>query len=233
MKIHNILEEQVISRVNTIYDDKDIQAAQWFHCGCEQCRLDTTAYVLNRLKPRYVVSERGIAHHVSEQGSQLDADLDFLIIEGIKKVSSVRRSFHGKEDLFDTDVNELESAFNFPIFLGSVYDGNTFKPMPNGTVTITSEQEIIEMVDETWFNPYSLHDQTKGAYTFWIKPIKTEHYEEKKVFNFFIEVRADNYETTRYAFSYPITSTKQERPTPDTTNHFKIDDLYIFPVDES
>ncbi len=231
MKIHNILEEQVINRVKTIYADKDIQDASWFHCGCEQCQLDTTAYVLNRLKPRYVVSERGIAHAEADSGSQLDADLDFLIIEGMKKVSSVRRSFHGKEVLFETEINELEAAFNFPIFYGSIYDGETFKPIPTGYVTLRSDAGQIDMLDETWSNPYILHDLTKGAYTFWVKPIASEHYDEEKTFNFLIEVSSDNYETTKYAFSYHITSSKQHEAKPDTTNRFKIEDIYLFPVD--
>ncbi len=232
MKIHNILEEQVIGRVKTIYADKDIQESTWFHCGCEQCRLDTTAYVLNRLKPRYVVSEKGITHAETEAGSQLDADLDFLIIEGIKKVSSVRRSFHGKEELFDTEINELESAFNFPIFYGAVYDGNTFKPMASGFVTLKCDTAEIEMLDETWLNPYELHSQTKGAFTFWVKPLTAEHYDEEKTYNFLLEVRADNYETTKYAFSYHISSSKQLEAKPDTTNRFKIEDIYLFPVED-
>jgi len=28
-------------------------------CGCEECKLDVMAIMLNRLKPKYVVSEKG------------------------------------------------------------------------------------------------------------------------------------------------------------------------------
>ncbi len=232
MKIHNILEEQVINRVQTIYNDKDIQEAPWFHCGCEQCRLDTTAYVLNRLKPRYVVSERGIAHAEAEAGSQLDADLDFLIIEGIKKVSSVRRSFHGKADFIGNEIDEFEAAFNFPIFSGTVYDGNTFKPLPNGNVTLKYENAPIDMLDETWFNPYTLHEQTNGAYTFWVKPIQADNYDEEKTFDFLLEVAAENYESTKYAFSYSIVGTRQQEAKPNTVNRFRIEDIYLFPIED-
>ncbi len=232
MKIHNILEEQVLNRVQTIYDDVDIQKAQWFHCGCEQCRLDTSAYVLNRLKPRYVVSERGIAHAVSENAYQLDADVDFLIIEGMKKVASVRRAFHGKEDLFDADINELESAFNFPIFHGSIFDGNTFKPITSGKITLKFDNLVAEMLDETWSNPYSMHKKTKGHYTFWMKPIHAPIYDEELTFNFLLEVEVENYESTRYSFSLPIISTKQQSSTPNATNRYKIEDLYLFPIEK-
>ncbi len=232
MKIHNILEEQILSRVKTIYEDKDIQSAPWFHCGCEQCRLDTTAYVLNRMQPRYVVSERGIAHAVADQGDQLDADVDFLIIEGIKKISTVRRSFHGKTDLFEDDINDLESAYNFPIFHGALFDGESFEPVIKGTIILKLDNMPVEMIDETWSNPYPLHDSTNGAYAFWVKPIPSEVYDQEKVFNFQIEVISDDYNTTHYAFSLPITSEKHHSITPDTTYRFKIEDLHLFSGDE-
>ncbi len=231
MKIHNILEEQVLNRVATIFNDKDIQDAPWFHCGCEQCKLDTVAYVLNRLKPRYVVSERGIAHAVSEEGYQLDADVDFLIIEGMKKVATVRRDFHGKEDLYASEINEFESAFNFPIFIGNILDGNTFQPIQDGTITLKLDNVKVELIDETWSNPYYVRSMSKGSYTFWLKPITSEHYDEEKTFNFLMEIDAENYESTRYSFPLTVTSTNQHDTTPDATNRYKIDNLYLFPVD--
>ncbi len=230
MKIHNILEEQIIARVKTICNDKDIQNAPWFSCDSEHCRLDITAYVLNRIQPRYVVSERGIAHAVADAEYQLDADVDFLIIEAIKKVSTVRRSFHSKDFLADEDIDELASAFNFPIFYGSVFDGNTFQPISIGSVTLKYDNQVLEMLDETWYNPYHLHTRTKGSYTFWPKSIQSEHYDEEKTFNFLIEAESENYEKTRYAFSYNLVSTKQQDSTPDATNKFKVEDIYLFPI---
>ncbi len=229
MKIHNILEDEVISRVKTIYSDEDIQKAEWFHCGCEQCKLDTVAYVLNRLTPRYVVSERGIAHAVSEHASQLDADVDFLIIEGIKKVSTVRRSFHGKEPLYENEIDEFVSAYNFPIFHGTIYDGESFEPLKHGTIILKLDNDPVEMIDETWSNPYSLHVSTNGAYAFWVKPIIAENFDMQKTFNFQIEVSVDGYTTNRYAFSVSATSTKQHKIKPDTSSRFTIENMYMFP----
>ena len=44
MNIHNILEDQVIIRVNDMYKRIGKMKPAWFTCNCEQCRLDTTAY---------------------------------------------------------------------------------------------------------------------------------------------------------------------------------------------
>ncbi|MBQ2571571.1 MAG: late competence development ComFB family protein, partial [Treponema sp.] len=60
--IHNIMEEQVESRVNQLYDHVKGQNAPWLDCDCENCRKDTICYVLNRIPPRYILSGRGVTH---------------------------------------------------------------------------------------------------------------------------------------------------------------------------
>ena len=56
MTVHNILEEEVINQVNNIYDQAKEIGIAWITCDCEQCRLDTATYVLNRIPPKYIVS---------------------------------------------------------------------------------------------------------------------------------------------------------------------------------
>ena len=146
MTVHNILEEEVIERVNNIYNQAKEQGIAWLTCDCEQCRLDTTSYVLNRIPPRYVVSGRGVSHNVSLDDTQLKADINSLVIEAIQAISNARRPYHNsnKQEKIDTSENP---AFNFPTFIGNVYDGTTFEPLPGAKVLLKHNNVISEMAD--------------------------------------------------------------------------------------
>ncbi len=231
MKLHNILEEQIIERVKAIYVDAERRELPWLQCSCEQCQLDTAAYVLNRITPRYVVSERGIAHAVAENENQLDADVDHYIIEGMKKVASVTRFFHGKHNASNSSDATTEYAFNFPFFNGALFDGKSFEPLKNAKVTLKYENEVCPMHDNSWINPYLLHDKSNGRYTFWIKSIPATAENIEQTFTFLIEIQSEGYEDTMYSFSVDATSTSAINETPDTTTKFNIQDLYLFSPD--
>ena len=64
MNVHNLMEDVVIKAVNTLYDKVKAEKVAWLTCDCENCRLDTVSYVLNRIPPKYVVSGRGVTHNV-------------------------------------------------------------------------------------------------------------------------------------------------------------------------
>ena len=229
MKLHNIMEEEVIQRVEEYYNDTSIIDITTTICNCSQCKLDTTAYVLNRIKPRYIVSERGVVHAASLEGSQLDADIKVLIIEGMKKVHNLRRSSHAKpEKEKDSDA---EKYMNFPIFSGLLLDGNTFEPIENAKITLKVENKTVEMFDNTWLNPYVINSATAGSFVFWALPIKMDKDNQQKVFNFYISVEADNYETTNYAFSIEGSIDKEKVIIPQTATKYKLDDLYLFPIE--
>ncbi len=228
MILHNIMEEEITNRVNEFYNDESIIGSYENICKCEQCKLDTSAYVLNRIKPRYIISERGIVHAVSEQGSQLEADIKVLIIEGIKKVHNLRRKSHSKAQKTTEIISD--NAFNFPIFSGLVLDGSTFEPIKNAKVTLKLENNLVEMFDNTWQNPYEIGSATNGTFAFWAEPIKSNAIDQKATFNFLLNVEAENYEITRYAFTLEITSDNIHNIIPQTATRYKLDDLYLFPI---
>ena len=229
MNLHNIMEEEVIKKVEESYSDEKIIGTYSNICSCEQCKLDTTAYVLNRIKPRYIISERGIVHAVAEQGSQLDADIKILIIEAMQKVHNLRRSSHTKTK--KTTNFTHETVFNFPIFSGLVLDGSTFEPIKNAVVTLKIENDIVGMFDNTWQNPYKITDATNGTFAFWAESVTAKTVNQTKEFYFSVIVEAENYETTRYAFSLEVISEELQNIVPQTASRYKLDDLYLFPIE--
>lgn len=54
MKLRNLMEEVVNAALDDVWEKEEM-------CKCEKCRLDIMAYSLNKLPPRYLVTDRGQA----------------------------------------------------------------------------------------------------------------------------------------------------------------------------
>ena len=234
MNVHNIMEDVVIKAVNNMYDRVKGEGVAWLTCDCENCRLDTVSYVLNRIPPKYVVSGRGVTHNVEYlASSQLLADIDSLSLEGMRTVSSTKRPFHAenRDDCVIQGNNKkakTKPAFNFFTFMGIVLDGNTFEPVSNAKITLKIDGKLAEMVDKTWSNPYNLVPSTKGVYSFWVKSIPAKKSGERAYFKFSIEIEAEGYSESVYHFEVPIMSEDSVRLTLDSTYTLKMKDLVIF-----
>ncbi|MCR4790216.1 MAG: late competence development ComFB family protein [Treponemataceae bacterium] len=226
MKIHNIMEEVVEKKVNNLYDQVIKMKDTWLNCDCEQCRLDTTCYVLNRIQPKYVVSSRGINHTLSKKDNQTNADIEKIIIEGMRTINSVSRPYH-KSDVNDKKTYIEGPVYNFPTFIGSVYDGSTFEPIENAEVKLFMNEELAPMIDQAWFNPVETTKNAKGTYSFLVKSQLAN--EKTKIFNFRIEVTADDYEKVIYNFELPLIKEEGERKTLNPTYTLKIMDIFLFP----
>lgn len=228
MKVHNIQEEEVFNCVDKTYEMlKDIRTT-WFSCDCEQCRADVCAYVLNKVPPKYIVSGRGVNYNNSSENTQDKADLEALVMEAIRIVSSVKRPFHNQNERQETE-EKTGPAFNFPTFMGTIYDGTSFEPLVNAKVTLKYKGNNAEMMDHTWTNPCVTDKRTKATYTFWVKPLPAITENESAVFPFTIEVSANGYEKTSYMFKVPLISQENKVQALNTTYSLKIQDLFLFP----
>jgi len=232
MNVHNLMEDLVTKSVNSLYDRVKSENVTWLTCDCENCRLDTVSYVLNRIPPKYVVSGRGVTHNAEYLTSpQLQADIDSLALEGMRTVSSTKRPFHSENrKLCEIQANQGKTspAFNFFTFMGNVLDGNTFEPVTEADITLRMDGKLAEMVDKTWSNPYHMVRSTKGVYSFWVKSLPAKKSGEREYFKFSIEIKAEGYSDSLYHFEVPIMSEDSIRQTLDSTYTLKIKDLVIF-----
>ncbi len=228
MKVHNIREEEVFNNVDKTYEMLKNIRTTWFSCDCEQCRADVCAYVLNKVPPKYVVSGRGANYNNCTENTQDKADLESLVMEAIRIVSSVKRPFHNQTDKITTDTVS-GPAFNFPTFMGTIYDGTTFEPLVNAKVSLKYKGKNAEMMDHTWANPFITDKRTKASYTFWVKPLPAKAENESAVFSFTIEVSANGYEKISYMFKVPLISQENTVQSLNTTYSLKIQDLFLFP----
>lgn len=227
MNVHNIMEEKVFQRVEHIYDQIANGQTSWLICTCDHCRLDTASYVLNRIPPKYIVSGRGVIHSVVDDDSQLKADIDALIMDGIRAVSSARRPYHDKA----TKKPDLKEGpfFNFPTFIGTVLDGNTFTPLKDATITLKKDGVICPMIDYTWQNPCTTNQLTKGAFSFWVSPEKAESAEKQEQFPFTLTIECPGYDRLEHAFTVPVVSEATPRLSPNSTYALTLQDLFLFP----
>ncbi len=229
MNVHNIMEEIVSQKINTIYDQLKDEHLSWLTCDCMNCRLDTISYVLNRIPPRYVVSGRGVTHSIpSINNTQLKADIEALGMEGIRIVSSTKRSFHEKPRAVCEIQQSPQPVFNMPAFIGTVLDGATFEPLAGASISIRQNGELAEMVDSTWSNPAKTFQSTNGTYSFWVKSVPTRKDGENRRFTFTIDVEAPEYTPISYVFEVPVVSESILRTELNSTFSLKIKDLILF-----
>jgi len=84
--IHNLVEEHV----RDCYDAVAKKFPEF--CGCFICREDVYVYALNRLTPRYVTTQQGLAvTEVKLERDQERAIIDVAVIDGIRRVTSMPR----------------------------------------------------------------------------------------------------------------------------------------------
>lgn len=229
MNVHNLMEELVYTEVNDLFDTAKESKTPWLTCSCNQCRLDTICYVLNRITPRYIKSGRGLAYAQQDESidkQQLNADINRIAFEGMKQVLSSKRPHNtNSPDLPDTPV------FNFPTFLGRVLDGLTFEPVKKISVLLLQDSKKSESIDGSWENPYPINDHTPGTFSFWVKPVGIDKEGIKKVFPFEIRIEKPGFDPVHYFFEIGITSESFIRMAYTAEHSFFLPDLHLFPVD--
>jgi competence protein ComFB len=232
MNIHNTAEEVVIARVEEIFDAIIAEGNPDGFCTCDQCRLDTVCYVLNRTAPRYIISNRGVARTETETlaRQQKEADIVTLAYEGIKQVSHNQRpNFSHKSASPDRAAEEIKPAFNIPAIVGRLFNGLNFSPMSDIKVELRRNGEMVVMKDDNWQNPYSLVANTEGAFTFWPVPVPAQSANIQKIFEFLVKAEAPGFETFNHFFQVPVTSEFLSSGAFSMGRVIKLPDLYMFP----
>lgn len=231
MNVHNIMEDIVTKAVNKSYDQIVNGKSNWLSCDCENCRLDTISYVLNKIPPKYVVSGRGVTHATDIfEDHQLMADIQALILEGMRIVNTTKRPYHS-ENKTKKLIEEKKPAYNFANITGTVLDGTTFEPVIGANIVLKCNGKQAEMFDKSWMNPYVTCKSTKGAYNFWMKPIEAKKAGSSKKFKLSLEVTADGYEPVTTFFELSLKSDEATIFEIDSTFSLKMKDIVLFKKD--
>ncbi|MBN1685224.1 MAG: late competence development ComFB family protein, partial [Spirochaetales bacterium] len=159
MRLVNYQEDLVLHIAEIVLQDRpDVELTQ-------ELLLDTAAYVLNRLPPRYIVSERGFTRLMAD--CILDNDNDknlsslvelLFLINGAVDVVKKRRSTTASDDAPPEEV-EVESRIepnwhNIPFLIGRVVNCADGKPVPGIRITLLVNGEKVRQAGSGWTNPY-------------------------------------------------------------------------------
>jgi len=232
MDIRNLMEDVVKAVVQELFD-AETKEKRLGYCTCDQCRHDVACYVLNRVKPEYIVSSRGLAYSEMEglDKVQRRADIISLVREGWGKVAHTPRptAIHGA-GLEQSVVEEAEGpAYNFPTIMGRVFDGRNFAPIGEGRVRLLDEGAEVQMVDPNWQNPFVLAGATVGTYTFWPRPVPGAVSGDQRSWTFEIRVEAPGFDPLSHFTVVELSPERATRTDVSLQRVQKIPDLYLFP----
>ncbi|MFP4114812.1 MAG: late competence development ComFB family protein [Spirochaetota bacterium] len=140
---------------------------------------DVAAYVLNRVPPRYVMSERGFLRLALEQLEDEPQDrslanvieLMILVNRGVEVVKGRRSAEPVPRPPRLSEEPDLatgaEYVHNYPQILGTVVDGPSGDPVYGAIVTMHLDGDVAPPADSGWPNPYVTREETRGHFSFW------------------------------------------------------------------
>jgi competence protein ComFB len=234
MDVHNTSEDIVFKAINEICDVIETGDKPNRVCTCTQCRLDTACFVLNRIVPHYIISNRGAARVEQEtiERQQLEADIVSLIHEGFNRVNHNQRPYSSHTGSSPGELQADQPVFNMPTIIGRLFNGMNFEPMADIVVELYHEGKLVDMKDKNWQNPFTLVKHLKGTFTFWPKPFPAEKEDIHRIFDYSIVIKAPGMETLHHFFKIPGTSESKAIRSFSMTRTFKIQDLYMFPPED-
>lgn len=182
MKLKNYQEEIVLSLVPIVLEDRADLASD------DALLHDVAAYVLNRVPPRYIVSERGFTRIASEawladdtESFEMSNDLIpvvelLILINKAIDVVTRRRSGLGEIDSSEaepllTPDGKLLYRHSFPQVVGRAVDHQTREPVIGAAITLQVDSDGPASSEPGWHNPYHTNDGTKGYFSFWPRSV--------------------------------------------------------------
>lgn len=124
------------------------------------------AYVLNRVPPRYVTSERGLLYGALDTKYRVQEQVDILMLI-YEAISRIVTGNGNDED--QAERTRLEKSSLLPHIIGQVLEESTLAIIPGVEVSLMFGTSRAGMVDTDWENPYVTTSATKGRFHFWPK----------------------------------------------------------------
>lgn len=185
MKLMNYQEDLVLHITEIVLQDRgDVEYSQ-------SLLLDVAAFTLNRLPPRYVVSERGFTRFMADHLFEEDNDENMgnlveILLLANKAVDLIkdRRTMRHESSAENFDLAEDPVDFdahwhNIPYLIGRVVSCKDDGPIENVKITLFRDDTLLEQVGTGWINPYQTSKAARGFYSFLPAPIKSDNDEEK------------------------------------------------------
>ncbi len=135
--------------------------------------LDVAAYALNRLPPRYILSERGFTrlaadHYVDgDNGNGLAGMVEVLLLvnKAVDTIAGRRKPVESRSEPGEEEQTLLGYWHNLPYVIGRVAEGG--KAVVGASVTLyLNDKPASPAAEAGWTNPYRTNAATRGFYSF-------------------------------------------------------------------
>jgi competence protein ComFB len=233
MEIHNTTEDIVFSTLDEICASIEKQGNPEKLCLCNRCRTDAACFVLNRLPPHYILSNRGAARieQVTLSWQQKEADTVSMVFEALKRVNHNQRPNSDHSNVPGDSIKQ-GPVFNIPTIIGRAFDGANFSPLAGITVELWRDGNLVKMKNRNWENPCTLVANTQGTFTFWPESISAGATHILEDFEYSVRIEANGFEAVNHFFKIPIASETEEVESFSMDRTFKLPDIYLFPPGE-
>ncbi len=229
--LKNNMEEVVFYAVNVML--KETNDNFWKN---DIHKNDLACYVLNRLKPMYVTSGRGVIHSESKLDKNLQEHVDIfaLVAKGMRVIYSRRKGdeITSQEQTISKDYKNEGYYFHFPCFVGKIISLDTWEEVSGIAVTLkyktNSSYKSVAMINSLWHNPYIISDKTSGYYTFYPKPIEDNYNNSTtRKFELLIVAEQPNSQKVKKSFKIERTSERMKKASLQKETTYRIEDFYI------
>jgi len=186
MELKNILEDIVFDLIDNLDEVKNGEIDK-------NQKKEMAAYVLNRMKPMYITSNKGFNNLIVKYRNdpQFTADIMLRISEALKVVKKVSP----KSEVYN-NFEKDKFYYVFPKIYGKIISARDLMPIENAVVTLLIDNEIAGNLFELWRNPTEIAPVDEGIFSFAPRPILAESSDKKRDFLITISIKYDskNYE---------------------------------------
>jgi hypothetical protein len=171
MELKNYQEDVVLGLIDILLEDEPEYSSD------REFKYDVAAFTLNRIPPKYFMSERGFTRFADLYLSDDDNADSFLnlvelsvIVNRAIDTIKLRRSGRSNDPADrspETDPPSVDYIHNFPHIIGRALDSTTGTPVAQATVTLVSGETPVATTGSGWPNPYRTTQQGKGYFSFW------------------------------------------------------------------
>jgi len=167
MELKNYQEDLVLHIAEIVLEDRpDVKKSGGL-------LLDVAAYALNRLPPRYILSERGFTrlaadHYVDgDNGDGLAGLVEVLLLvnKAVDTIAGRRKPTAGGAAAGEEERTLLGYWHNLPYLIGRVADRG--RAVVGASVTLyLNGKPALPAAEAGWTNPYLTNAATRGFYSF-------------------------------------------------------------------
>lgn len=181
IELKNIVEDIVLDLIDLTDEMKEGKINK-------NQKREIAAYVLNRVKPMYITSNKGFTNSIVQyqKDPQLVADIMLHISQAVKMVKKT----YSTDNLLE-ELDKEKMYFIFPKIYGKVISSRTMMPVESAEVTLQIDSSPAKNIFGLWKNPTEILPIDDGIFSFAPLPeVATAPY-EKRVFTLELIVKVD------------------------------------------